>query len=178
MNIIPNTLEEEDVDLVIDEINKDYDFEKTDTEMETYDSIEEPKYPPQQDSGIIVLDNLKEKEMNDPRVQATFKRSRHKNSSIFIINQDYYELPKRTIRANGTLYHIFEANNFRDVKNLYQDKQYMDMTNKGIKYLSSSCSGEKYQPLAIDMTENKKTGRYRLGLNSLFVPNTNPFRKL
>ena len=116
--------------------------------------------------------------MNDPRVQAIFKRSRHKNLSIFINIQDYYELPKRTIRANGTLYHIFKANNFRDVKNLYQDKPYMDMTHKEIKYLTFSCSGEKYQPLANDMTENKNTGRYRLGLNSLFVPNTNPFRKL
>ena len=32
--------------------------------------------------------------MNDPRVQAMFKRSRHNNLSIFIISQDYYELPK------------------------------------------------------------------------------------
>ena len=30
--------------------------------------------------------------MNDPRVQAMFKRSRHNNLSIFIISQDYYEL--------------------------------------------------------------------------------------
>ena len=53
--------------------------------------------------------------MNDSRVQALFKRSRHNNLSIFIISQDYYELPKRTIRANGSIYHIFKPNNFRDV---------------------------------------------------------------
>ena len=61
--------------------------------------------------------------MNDPRVQAMFKRSKH-NLSIFIISQDYYELPKRTIRANGIIYHIFKPNNLRDVINLYQDKSY------------------------------------------------------
>ena len=33
--------------------------------------------------------------MEDPRVQAMFKRSRHNNLSIFIISQDYYELPKK-----------------------------------------------------------------------------------
>ena len=43
--------------------------------------------------------------MNDPRVQAIFKRSRIIKLSIFIISRDYYELPKRTIRANGTIYH-------------------------------------------------------------------------
>ena len=37
--------------------------------------------------------------MNDPRVQAMFKRSRHNNLSIFIISQDYYELSKK----NNTL---------------------------------------------------------------------------
>ena len=40
--------------------------------------------------------------MNDPRVQAKFKRSSHNNFCIFIISQDYYELPKRTIRDKET----------------------------------------------------------------------------
>ena len=53
--------------------------------------------------------------MDDSRVQAMFKRSRHNNLSIFIISQDYYELSKKTIRCNGKIYHIFKPNNFRDV---------------------------------------------------------------
>ena len=60
--------------------------------------------------------------MNDPQVQALFKRSRHNILSIFIIGQDYYELSKRTIRANGNMNLIFKPNNYRDVQNLYQDK--------------------------------------------------------
>ena len=35
--------------------------------------------------------------MNDPRVQAMFKRNRHNNLSIFIFSQVYYDLPKQTI---------------------------------------------------------------------------------
>ena len=38
-----------------------------------------------------------------------FKRGRHNNLSIFIFSQDYFELPKRTIRANGNIYHILKA---------------------------------------------------------------------
>ena len=38
------------------------------------------------------------------------------NLSIVIISQDYYELPKRTMPANGNIYHIFKPNNFRDVQ--------------------------------------------------------------
>ena len=55
--------------------------------------------------------------MDDHRVQAMFKRSRHNNLSIFIISQDYYELSKKTIRCNGNVFHIFKPNNFRDVLN-------------------------------------------------------------
>ena len=66
--------------------------------------------------------------MNDPRVKAMFKGSRHKNLSIFIISQDYHELTKRIIRANGNISNIFKPNNLRDVKNFCQDKTSMDMT--------------------------------------------------
>ena len=101
IHIIPKISNEEDIDLVSDETVNNKDFEKSDCEIETYESIEELKFPQEHDGGIIILDDLNEREMNDPRVQAMFKRSRHNNLSIFIISQGYYDLPKRTIRSNG-----------------------------------------------------------------------------
>ena len=176
IHIIPNILNEEDIDILIDELVNNKDFQKSNIEIETYESIEELKCPQEyDDGGIIILDDLNEKEMNDPRVQAMFKRSRHNNLSIFIISQDYYELPKKTIRANGNIYHIFKPNNFLDVRNIYQDKASMDMTLDEFKYLTSTCWNQRYQPVSIDMTKDKYEGRYRLGLNSIFVPNRSPF---
>ena len=75
-----------------------------------------------------MLDDLNQKEMDHPTVQAMFKRSRQINLSIFIISQDYYELSRKTIRCKGNLYHIFKPNNSRVVENLYQDETSMDMT--------------------------------------------------
>ena len=127
------------------------------------------------DGGINILDDLNEKELNDPRVQAMFKRSRHNNLSIFIISQDYCELPKKTIRANGNIYDIFQSKNFFDVRNIYQDQCSMDMTINEFKLLTSTCWNEKYQPLTIDMTKDNNIGPYRLGLNSIIVPDSSPF---
>ena len=112
--------------------------------------------------------------MDKPRVQAMFKRSRHNSFSIFIISQDCYELSKKTLRCNGNIYHIFKPNNFRDVQNLYPDKTSMDMTLNEFILLTSICWNRSYQPLTIDMTKGKYTGRYRLGLNSIFVPDSSP----
>ena len=113
--------------------------------------------------------------MKNPRVQAMFKRSRHNNLYIFIISQDYYEIVNNTIRANGKIYHILDPNNFRDVSNIYQDKISVDLTLSEFKLLTSTCWNESYQPLTIDMTQDKFTGRYRLGLNSIIVPDSYPF---
>ena len=62
INIIPNKLKKENIDLEIDEIVNDKDFEKSDTKMETFKSIGEIKYPQKiEDGGIIILDDLSEK---------------------------------------------------------------------------------------------------------------------
>ena len=96
IRIIPKILNEEDIDIVIEEIVNNKDFEKSGTEIETQESIEDLKFPQEYENiSIIVLDDLNQREMEDPRVQAMFKRSRHNNLSIFIISQDYYELSKK-----------------------------------------------------------------------------------
>ena len=176
--IIPIILNKKDLDPTIDEINNDKNFEKSGTEIETVESTKELKYPQECDSNqpiVIILDDFNEKETNDPGVEAMFKRSRDNNISIFLIGPDYCELPKRTIRANGNIYHIFKPNKFRYVPNLYQDKASMDMTLDESKFLTFTCWNERYQPLTNDKSKDKYTGRYRLGLNSLFVPHTKPF---
>ena len=75
---------------MIEEIVNDKDFQKSDTEIETYESIEDLKFPQEhQNNSIIILDDLNQKEMDDPRVQAMFKRSKNEILSISIISPDY-----------------------------------------------------------------------------------------
>ena len=74
VHIIPNNLNEEDMDVVIQELVNNKDFQKSCTEIETYQSIEELKFPQgYENNSIIILDDLNQKEMDDPRVQAMFK---------------------------------------------------------------------------------------------------------
>ena len=62
IHILLIILNDEDIDVVIDEVVNNKNFEKYDTEVETFDSIEELSYP--QDYGKnskIILDGLNEK---------------------------------------------------------------------------------------------------------------------
>ena len=89
IHIIPNILNEGDIDIVIEEMVNDKDFEKSPTERETHESIEELKFPQKYEDGcIIILEDLNEKEMNDSRVQLILKHSRHNTLSTFIISRD------------------------------------------------------------------------------------------
>ena len=51
----------------------------------------------------------------------------------------------------------------------------MDMTLDEFKYFTITCWKKYYQFLTIDMTKDKYQGRYRLGLNNIFVPDSSPF---
>ena len=59
-----------------------------------------------------------------------FKRSKHNNLYIFIVSQDHYQLPKRAIPHNSTIFYNFKLHKYRDVQNLYQDKIFNDFITK------------------------------------------------
>ena len=101
IHIIPKFSNEEDLDMVVDERVNYKDFEKSDTESENFEPIDELKLPQEHNSDqsiVFILDDLDQKQKEDPRLQAMLKRSRHNFISTFIISQDYYELGERTIR--------------------------------------------------------------------------------
>ena len=99
IHIFPNILNQEDIDIVIEELVKKV-FEKSNIEIQTFESIEELKFPQEnENNSFIILVDLNQKETDDPRVQAMFKRSRHNDLSLFIISQDYYELSKKQYAA-------------------------------------------------------------------------------
>ena len=65
---------------MFEEIVNNKDFEKSDTGKETYDNIEELKFPQEYENiSIIILGVLNEKENNTDQIQAMFKRGQHKN---------------------------------------------------------------------------------------------------
>ena len=52
----------------------------------------------------------------------------------------------------------------------------MDMSHNEYKYITSTCWDRENQPLTFVMKKGKYTGRYRLGLNKLFNPDSKPFK--
>ena len=51
----------------------------------------------------------------------------------------------------------------------------MERTLNEFKHVPSTCWNKNYQPLTIDMTQDRYQGWYRLGLSSIFVSDSSPF---
>ena len=106
-----------------------------------------------------------------------FRRSRHNTKSIFIFNQEDYDLSKRIVRDNGKINHICKPNNSRVFQNLSQDKKSTYKTLNEFEVLAPAGWNEKDQPFTTDMTKGQFTGRYGYGLiTSLFVSQSSLFQ--
>ena len=60
-NILNEDISINDLDSDFEVIVNDPDFESSEKELETYDSIEELKYSNEYDGGLIILDDLNQK---------------------------------------------------------------------------------------------------------------------
>ena len=77
IKIIQKNLNTKDLDLSVEKIAKDEYFKKSETKIETNESIEEKKLPQEYGSDYpykATLDELNEKEWKDSRVQTMFER--------------------------------------------------------------------------------------------------------
>ena len=61
VNIISNTLNEGDIDVVSDEMVIEKDFQKSPTEVKSYESIDELKFPQEDEDVKNICDDIKEK---------------------------------------------------------------------------------------------------------------------
>ena len=91
--------------------------------------------------------------MNAPRVQPVYKRFRHCAMFMFLINHEYYELPKRTIKVDGKIYHKLKPDKLRHIQSSIKTKQVWMRHLMNLYYLIYTCWNEKYQFLTIDITK-------------------------
>ena len=62
----------------------------------------------------------------------------------------------------------------KDVENIYQDLISADMKIKEFKTLCQLAWKEPFGDLIIDLTKDKYLGKYRVGLNQYYLPETDP----
>lgn len=179
-NVIENIFNEppksmEELDQIINEIVNDEEFETSETEFESHDSLQELKDPSEIDetsNNVIIFDDLIDEKQSD--ISKYFTRGRHNNINTFYLSQSYFQIPRKTIRGNCNFLIFFKLP-LRDVVNIFNDIAGSDMNIKEFKSLCKFAWAKTFGFLIIDLTKDIYEGKYKIGFHKIFVPKTEPF---
>ena len=104
------------------------------------------------------------------KCEAYYTRRRHSNVDCFYLAQNYFKLPRQTIRENTNFICLFP----QDLKNnnhIYSDHVSSDMTKDEFRNLCKKAWNETYGFVVIDLTSKKDNGKYRVSLDTFYIKN-------
>ena len=135
--------------------------DKSDVECKFYESAEDIPDPRELSSHknnlMVIHDVLLEKQITSVWY---YVRGRHSNVDCFYLAQNYFKLPRQTIRENANLICLVP----QDLKNLnhnFDDHVVSDMTKDEFSQLCKTAWEKQHGFVIIDLSSKKHNGKYR-----------------
>jgi hypothetical protein len=120
------------------------------------------------DKNLIIFDDvLLEKKQN--KIEDYYVRGRHSNVDCFYLAQNYFLLPRKTIRENSNFLCLFKQDG-RNLNHIYNDHVSTDMSKEEFKELCFKCWEQPHGFLVIDNSSDKYNGKYRYKLDNFYYP--------
>jgi hypothetical protein len=120
------------------------------------------------EKNLLVLDDCFLGKQN--KAEAYYTRGRHNNCDTLYISQNYFRLPRQTIRENSNFIILFP----QDAKNLnhiYLDHCSSDGISKDeFKEFCKKVWKTKHNFVTIDLTSRAANGKYRKNLDCFYLP--------
>ena len=143
---------------------------KTDIEckfFETADDVLEPENLNCIKNNLMIFDDLQLTKQN--KCEKYYIRGRHSNVDCFYLAQNYFELPRRTIRENANFICLFKQDS-KNVNHIYNDHVSNDMSKDEFKKFCNEAWSKKHGFVVIDLSSDLLNGKYRSGLDLLYYP--------
>ena len=135
--------------------------------FETDSDVPDPRELNLEDKNLMIFDDLLLEKQN--KCECYYVRGRHSNVDCFYLAQNYFKLPRQTIRANSNFICLFPQD-LRDLNNLHLDHVGDDMTKEEFRKFCRKCWEKPHGFAVIDLTSKKETGKYREGFDNFFIP--------
>ena len=135
--------------------------------FETDSDVPDPRELNLEDKNLMIFDDLLLEKQN--KCECYYVRGRHSNVDCFYLAQNYFKLPRQTIRANSNFICLFPQD-LRDLNNLHLDHVGDDMTKEEFRKFCRKCWESPYGFAVIDLTSKKDAGKYREGFDNFFIP--------
>ena len=136
--------------------------------FENCDLIPDPKDLDSKLKNLLILDDCYLGKQS--KAQSYYTRGRHGNCDCIYISQNYFALPRNSVRENTNFIILFPQNS-KSVIHVYQD-HCTDISFPEFKELCEIIWSKKYDFLTIDLTSSPLNGKYRKNLDSFYIPKT------
>ena len=130
-------------------------------------SIPDPSSLDSTEKNLLILDDCFLGKQS--KAEAYYTRGRHNNCDTFYIAQNYFRLPRQTIRENSNLIILFK----QDAKNLshiYSDHCSQDILIEEFKDFCKKVWSTRHNFVTIDLTSTPLNGKYRKNLDCFYLP--------
>ena len=148
---------------------------KSDVECKFYESAEDvpdPRELSSQKKNLMVFDDLLlEKQI---KCESYCVRGRHSNVDCFYLAQNYFKLPRQTIRENANFICLFPQD-LKNLNHIFDDHVESDMTKEEFRQLCKTAWKKQHGFVIIDLSSKKHDGKYRSGLDEFCIPNKTYF---
>ena len=96
-------------------------------------------------------------------------RGRNSNVDCFYLSQNYFKLPRQTIRENANFICLF-LQDLKNITHIYSDHVGEDMPEKEFRKFCRKCWEKLHGFAVIDLTSKKDEGKYRAGFDNFYIP--------
>ena len=108
------------------------------------------------DKNLMIFDNLLLERQN--KCEYYYIRGRHSNVDCFYLSQNYFKLPRQTIRENANFICLFPQDR-KHINHIYSDHVgEEDMTDKEFRKFCCKCWEKPHGFAIIDLTSKKVCG--------------------
>ena len=131
--------------------------------------IPDPSTLDNREKNLLILDDCFLGKQN--KAEAYYTRGRHNNCDTLYISQNYFRLPRHSIRENSNLIILFP----QDAKNLshiYADHCSTDISFDEFKKFCKKVWSTEHNFVTLDLTSSRTHGKFRRNLDCFYIPDT------
>jgi hypothetical protein len=155
-------------DLVMEEMAK-HSEAKSDITAKFFESAEDVPDPRDLNSekkNLMIFDDLQLEKQN--KCETYYIRGRHSNVDCFYLAQNYFKLPRQTIRENANFICLFKQD-LKNLNHIYNDHVSTDMQKDEFRKLCKTVWRQPHEFVVIDLTSEKDNGKYRCGFDKFYI---------
>ena len=161
LDISPSALVEE----WAKEITKKSDIECS--FYESADDVPDPRDLSPENKNLMIFDDLLLEKQN--KCESYYIRGRHSNVDCFYLSQNYFKLPRQTIRENANFICLFQQD-LKNINHIYNDHVSQDMPMDEFRKLCKKSWEKSHGFVVIDLSSKKDNGKYRSGFDMFYMP--------